>query len=74
MNLIISCYAIFDYYTQMGKVDLLIAHKELKYKEMMLTASVVVTTSNLSINTVRSIILKQPHVLFKINFRKLKTP
>lgn len=72
MNLIISCYAIFDYYTQMNKVDLLIVHKELKYKEMLLAASAFVTTSNLSINIVRAKILKKRHTLFKINYRQIK--
>jgi hypothetical protein len=55
----------------MKNINLLIGTKNMKYQEMLLVASAMITTSNLTINSVRGIILNQPHVLFKVNFPQI---
>jgi hypothetical protein len=71
INLIIRGYSVYDYYLQMHQMNLLISNSKLKYQEMLLAASAMITTSNLSINYVRAIILEEPHMIFKVNFPQI---
>ena len=66
VSMVIHGWAVFDCYTQTGKINFLIGDN-LKYQPMLLVSNAMVMTSNLGISGSRAL-LGEPHSLFRINW------
>ena len=66
IDLIIKSWAIYSYWEKTKKINLFAADN-LKFESMLLTSNAIITTSNLTITGVRSL-LGDPTALFRINW------
>jgi len=71
IDIIIYSYAIYDHFTKTKKIDFLIG-KQKKYQTMSLISNAMTSGTNLAVSGFRTIILKDPRAIFRVNFPALK--